>query len=379
MSNQAIPVTPNQVRQFRMVRSGLLAPFAAPEAAASALFGIQAQILPAAAVALWNRTSGLTHGGIETLLFERRTLIKLWGQRGTLHLYPSDEWPLVCGMITNTPSWWGQNAQKADQYDAYSALVEKTAELLRARGTMGRSDLRALRLDGDLAFDDEHLSGWGGLFADLVRRGYACHAGRSDNEGIFAAREFWLPQLAWDPPEVEEANRIILRRYIRSYGPTTVSDFIYWRAPKSANTRRWWEEVAPELVAVDVEGARQYLFADELEQLLAMPAAHGDSAWPLHMLYRFDPLLLAHKDKHWIVPPRYYKNVWRPAGHIEGVILVDGQAAATWRYERKGRGLAILVQPFRKLNQRVQKQIGRKSAEIANFFSLPLMKVEIGD
>ena len=67
-----IPVTLDQVRRFRLIRSGLLQPFADPETAAANLMGIQAQILPAAGVALWNRTRGLTHDRFERLLYDER-------------------------------------------------------------------------------------------------------------------------------------------------------------------------------------------------------------------------------------------------------------------------------------------------------------------
>ena len=44
----------------------------------------------------------------------------------------------------------------------------------------------------------------------------------------------------------------------------------------------------------------------------------------MRLLGRFDPLLLAHRDKDWVVPAKYYNRVWRPAGHIEGVVLESG-------------------------------------------------------
>lgn len=363
------PVTIDQVRRYRMQRSGLLAPYASPEAAAGALFGVQAQILPAAGVALWNRTTGLTHDRFEELLFTQRTLVKLWGQRGTLHLYPSAEWPLVYSAVAASRTWWGASAEKEERYDVYSALVEQVAEILRERGTMGRSDLRGL----DVGLGDDHLSPWGGIFADLVRRGYACHCGRLENEGLFAAREFWLPELRWDPPTAEAANREVLRRYLHVFGPSTIKDFIYWRGAKSANAHRWWETMKDDLVEIDVDGAAHYVLRDDVDDLLAAPA---DAPWPLHMLYRFDPLLLAHKDKQWIVPATHYNRVWRPAGHIEGIVLVQGQAAATWRYDRKGSGLIITVQPFRKLTKTVQKQIGRTATQIAGFFGTPLLDLK---
>lgn len=355
-----IPVTFDQVRRFRLIRSGLLAPFPSPEDAAGALVGIQAQILPAAGVALWNRTRGLTHARFEQLLYDERTLVKLWGQRGTLHLYPSGDWPLICAMISGAKSWWGRTAAKEDRYDAYDLLVENLAQELRRRPTMGRSDLRA----GDFGLEEDHLSPWGGIFSDLVRRGYACHAGR-EGEGRFVARENWLPDLPWEPPDYDAANLAVLRRYIRTYGPTTVEDFRYWRAAYADPARRWWSALEHELVPVDVEGQLQYVFASDADDL----AAPVDGVnWPLHMLYRFDPLLLGHRDKSWIVAPAHYSRVWRPAGHIEGIVLVQGRAVATWRYERKGSAIHILVQPFRKLAKHTVQQVEAVSERIAGFF-----------
>ncbi len=367
----AIGVSLDQVRRFRLIRSGLLEPFGSPEAAAGALMGVQAQILPAAGVALWNRTRGLTHEQFERLLYDQRTLVKLWGQRGTLHLYPSAEWPLVCAMISGAKSWWGRTAEKENRYDDYDLLVEKLADELRRRETMGRSDLRA----GEFGLDAEHLSPWGGVFADLVRRGYACHAGR-EAEGRFVARENWLPQLPWEPPDYDTANVTALRRYLHSYGPATVEDFRYWRAAYAEPARRWWAMIKPELQAVEVEGVTQYVFAEDVE-LLMRPSE--DEAWPLHMLYRFDPILLGHREKGWIVPTAHYKQVWRPAGHIEGIVLLRGQAAATWRYERKGAAMAVVVQPFKKLNKSVKGQIERMAARVVDFFGAKKGEVRWGE
>jgi hypothetical protein len=274
-------------------------------------------------------------------------------------------------MVSGHKSWWGRTAEKEDRYDEYDRLVERVAVELRQRPTLGRSDLRA----GDLGLSDEHLSPWGGVFADLVRRGYACHAGR-EGEGRFVARETWLPDLPWNPPDFDTANVAALRRYIRSYGPTTPEDFRYWRGWYAEPVRRWWGMVAGELVPVEVAGAIQYVLAEDLDTLTA-PVE--DEAWPLHMLYRFDPLLLGHKEKGWIVPPAHYNKVWRPAGHIEGVVLVRGEAQATWRYARKGATLAITVAPFGKLPKRIKGQVEKMALGVADFFGAKKAEVVWGE
>lgn len=364
-------LTPDQIRWQRFHRAGLAQPFAGAPQAASALVGVQAQILPAAGLALWNRTPELSHQRFDSLLFDERSLVKLWGQRNTLHLYASDDWPLLHAARSVNRTWWErQAARQGDDGEKSLAehreLVEKVAELLRSQESLGRRELRA----SGLPLTDELLSAWGGIFADLVRHGYACHSGQSEGEGRFVARERWLPDLLWEPPDPDEANVTVLRRYFAAYGPATPADFAYWRGVTNAQTKAWLQQLLPELMEVEVEGQTGYLPKEAIDDAM-QPSPPADS-WPVRMLYRFDPYLLAHRSKDWVVPPEHYKRVWRPAGHIEGVVLVRGQAAATWRYDRKGSGLIITVNAFKKLPQYGKKQVEKRAKQIAAFFHLPL-------
>lgn len=362
MTRTPVQTDLQHVRWFRLRRSGLVTPFDTPARAAQALAGIQAQIHPAAGVAIANRTCGLNHARYDTLLFDDRTLVKLWGQRGTLHVYATEDWPLVCAMLAQRRSWWGRTAEKADSYDAYAELVDRSAALLRQKGVMGRSDLRA----AGLVTHDEHLSPWGGVFADLVREGHACHAAR-DGEGLFAHRLAWRPDLTWEPPDVDSANLEFLRRYLRAYGPATFQDYAYWHGDKREPARRWWAAIEAELTPVVVDGAELYLLDADVDELLA-PA--DDLRKSVRMLYRFDPILLAHKDKSWIVPAPFHKQVFRIAGHIEGVILDGGVAVATWRYTRKRSGLSITIEPFKRLPVRVRRAVEKQARQLAAFFDL---------
>jgi hypothetical protein len=371
-----LSMTPDQVRWQRFRRAGLAEPFADAPTAASALVGVQAQILPAAGLALWNRTPDLSHNTFERLLYHDRTLVKLWGQRGTLHLYTSDDWPLLYAARSSERTWWERQVERNQEQGAanliaHRQLVEQVAELLRSRESLGRRDLRA----SGLPIPDELLSPWGGIFADLVRLGYACHYGRSEGEGRFVARERWLPDLKWEPPDPLEANRAVARRYVAAYGPATLQDFAYWRAAHAKSAREWFNELMPELVEVDIDGQAAYMPKQALED--GDLAAPPPEAWPVRLLYRFDPYLLAHRNKDWVVPPAFYKRVFRPAGHIEGIVVVRGQAAGTWRYDRKGKGLIITVNPFKKLPQYVLKQVEKRAKGVAAFFHLPLQDLII--
>lgn len=358
----------DQIRWFRLRRSGLVTPFKTPELAAHALVGVQAQILPAAAIALFNRSARSSFRSVLDRLWKRRSLIKIWGQRSTLHLYKSDDWPLLMGALAGRTWQERQLERHGGDVEAWKTTVAAVANMLEERGTIGRSDLRASELD----LDDDALSSWGGVFADLVRTGRACHAPPKGNEGRFAWRESWLPDLEWRLPERGPANAELLRRYLRSFGPAPLSDFSYWRGVSGAVARDARERLAEELIdiASNDEASPMLLHRDDLPDLLSDPPQARD--WPVHMLGRFDPFLLGHRDKSWLVSDDDYERVWKKAGHIEGVILHAGRIAGTWRYQRESSGFAVEVFPLRKLPARVCAAISARAAALARFFGLPV-------
>lgn len=366
-------VTPEQIRWFRLRRQGLVEPFDSPETAVSALVGIQAQILSAAAVSLWNRTTGLTYTQFEDLLFNQRKLVKTWAQRGTLHLYPSHEWPMITGALSGRLSWWERTAKNEGELDKYQEALKAVLVLLEEQKIIGRSHLRAANLD----LPDDYFSSWGGIFYDLVKLGHACHAKADGNEGLFAHRAHWLPGLPWNPPSHDEANIELFRRYLRAYGPATLQDMAYWRGATLGNSQRWFKVLETETAEIQLNNQPLFILKSDLDTLHEAPPPR--EAWPVRLLYRFEPLLLGHKDKSWLLDMKYYNRVWRPAGHIEGVVLEYGRIIATWRYDRKGNGLVVTVNPFTKPTKKVEKAVARHANNLATFFGLPLNELHFGD
>lgn len=409
-------VTWNQVRRFRMVRSGLIDPFATPEDAAHALVGIQAQIHPAAGIALQNRTPAgkneLTDARYDALLFEQRSLVKLWGQRGTLHVYAASDWPVLTAARSENLTWWERNppamsddhSPVADTHVSISGAVETEStgaddgasptgvdipidaaseayqraavavlEAMLTRESMGRSDVRALGLN----LPEEYYSPWGGIFHNLVRTGWVCHARRVGNEGHFAHRQVWLPDLVWSPPSPEDANLDMARRYFAAHAPATRADFMYWRYLKPAILDRVLGDLQPELTPVSVEGEEMLVLRADLDLLMAQPT--DPDAMPVRMLYRFDPLLLGNRDRKWIIDPANEVRVSRIAGHIEGIVLDRGQIVATWRYVRKGKGLVITVEPFGKVRAPVQRKLPKLAERVARYFRIPLHEFAYGE
>jgi len=86
-------LTWNEVRAHRLARQFLHSP--APRMSVVEVVrnvcGIHAQVMPSAELSLGLRVEGLTRHQLATELWERRSLVKTYGVRGTVHLLPSDE------------------------------------------------------------------------------------------------------------------------------------------------------------------------------------------------------------------------------------------------------------------------------------------------
>ena len=73
------------------------------------LGGLHAQLMSSAELSLWARVEGLEPNDVSDALWKRRTLVKTWAMRGTLHLLPAAEYPL-----------WRAGLLRGDVYPPFS-------------------------------------------------------------------------------------------------------------------------------------------------------------------------------------------------------------------------------------------------------------------
>jgi hypothetical protein len=335
------------------------------------LIGIQSQFPSPAALALWNRTKGLSLENFNDLLFGKRVLVKLWGQRNTLHLYPSHDWPLLHAAMKVTKSWLELRMDKEGRdLGRLTEVTRSVAKRMRHGGVFSWKDMIAMVPDLH-----EWMPQGYGLAMDLVRRGFACHAAPVGSEARFVHREVWLPGLDWRPPSPESASIELARRYLHAYGPATAHDLAYWRGVSIPNARRWIAALRAELTEVETDGESGYVLSTDLEDVTTKPPAVG--TWPIRLLYRFDPMLLGLRSKTWLVKDEHYKRVWRPGGHVEGVLLVRDRVAGTWRYDRTVRGIKVTLRPFSALTKSVRGALEKEASGVADFFDLPLIACSV--
>jgi hypothetical protein len=222
---------------------------------------------------------------------------------------------------------------------------------------------------------------YGALLA-LCMKGHGCRVDTDDNApAVLAWRSKLFPKMTWKPPPFEKAMAEVARRFFSTYGPATEADFRYWLSANASESRAAVQvlhdsnELA-EVIVDDGGGGQGPQLVNEVDLPVLLEKPPPAKEWPVRLLGRFDPLLLAHADKTCWVDRKHYQRVWHQT-HIEPVLLVKGRIRGVWRYARSTRGLAVNLQLFDSstLPAYVKRALQVQAKAIARFFGTPLLDV----
>jgi len=338
-----------------------------PTAICTDVCGVQAQVMSAAHLALWTRARSMRRENIDAALFDKRSIVKTKSLRMTLHLIPAAEFPsyvmavrsCILNIFLNVAKRCGVQRREID------TMNEMFLEALRD-GPLTQRELRErvrpqvsarLRKWMDLIWSPLNVAHAEGLIVYGPARGQEITLVRTDR---------WLGRQRTISEDAARLN--LLRWYLRVYAPATPRDFAKWSGASAKDASAAWHALKDELV--DVAGERPHLAILRKDRQEFEKAAR-DSV--VRLLPNFDSYLLGHSEKDHVVAKSHYKKIYRAAGWISPVVLVDGRAVATWAAAKKGEGVAINVEPFEKLTASVREMVAAESASMAEFLGAPVM------
>jgi hypothetical protein len=378
MSDSTLQVTGAQVAAFRLARNHLLDRRPATLAAVCRdVCGIQAQVMSAAEMSLAARVSGLKREAVHAALWKARALVKTSAMRGTLHLLAAEDFPIYMqalkeSRLRHLHRVMGKYGGISPQL---SADVSDAAVEALSRGPMTPGELKRSVLAQGLARGRAKkffAMAWWGVVRQAMIEGRVCYGPNRGHDVMLVRAQDWLPR----PPArrqrgvpramtESQAKVILLRRYLRAYGPATPQDFCRWSGMFGAEARPVWERLSRELREVNVEGRRAWLLARDLRALLRsrLEAPH------LRLLPNFDSYLLAHNEKDHLVDARHYAQVYRQAAWISPVVLWNGRAVGIWSLDAESKELRVRL--FSKATREITAGLKAEASRLSKFLQRP--------
>ncbi|KAJ3008649.1 hypothetical protein HKX48_008424 [Thoreauomyces humboldtii] len=364
-------------------------------------FGIQAQEPTAAFVSLWQRLKGgaseaksedegvepLTLGKFQKWYQEPSGFVRIWGQRSTLQLFDADDWSSVCasvgpGVIAHREKQVQTGAVTGrDSAAQLAAAREYFAGVLAAGKHVRGSDVATAGYPAKLQYSIF-------MCATVEGQGARWDVDGVGSESVLAPRNRFFPaDDTWSTPSMEEALKLAARRYFGTYGPATEADFRYYMGltagPSQTVVRALLSSC--EIVIVTVEAGvsskkKDVFYCATTNLTLLTSPVPPLPEWPARLLFRFDPILLAHVDKGFWIPPEHKGRVWTKNGIIMATVLTEGRITGTWTHMSDKQHLMKIV--IRRLpdtpgySELVKDLLTAQAERFAGFMEKTLEKVD---
>jgi uncharacterized protein YcaQ len=365
----SVALTWDTVRAWRVSRHHLdaRAPKRRLLAVVADVCGLHAQVQSSAELQLWARVDDVTAKDVRAALWKRRTLVRSWAMRGTLHLLPAREFALYVAALSTVDRWWK---------GAWLRMVGLSADELRLLLDVVRESLSDEPVTREELTDRvagrvgphvrEHmLSGWGSLLKPAAFQGSLCSGPPRGQTVTFVRPDLWIGR--WEEHDGTEAWREVLRRYLHTYGPSGHEEFAAWWGVAPAPARRLRVSVEDELEEVSVEGTAAWALAKDARSIAGAGPAEG-----VRLLPHFDPYVMGFRPREALVDRRFAGRVFRKAGWVSPVVLADGRIAGVWGYERAGRGVEVAVEPFGKPSAALRAGVREEADRLGAFLGAPV-------
>jgi hypothetical protein len=344
--------------------------------------GAQAQLPSAAYISLWARLRDLQITHIEDAM-RTRSLVKAACLRRTLFLVPAVQLAVfVRGTTQRAEKEIRWMRAKGVPERILEAALEATLGVLYEPLTRPEIAERVCRVLG-VQLQTIHAGGWGSrgdvaavpvgeivcpvvyLLHLAAARGVVCYGPNRANEPTFVRADAWIP--GWQDAPVEHAEDLLLRKYLRAYGPATAADFAMWTGATLTGARKIWAREQANLVSVDVEGWEAAILREDLDEL-----AQSKFEKPaVRLLPYFDTFLLGHKERNHLMAEEHLPKVYRPQGWIAPVILVNGRVGGVWGHQIKSGCLQVKMQAFTPLPAHILASVHKEAISLGGFLGTP--------
>jgi hypothetical protein len=304
---------------------------------------VQSQDYTASLLGVGLRTRGGTEQGVEDAI-ARRTVVRVHFMRNTVHLVPALDLRWMMRLMAPRIRRLIGNVARANGVPIDESTYARSNEVIAAELAGGG---QASRAELSLALERAGVRTGAELAVMLlVQRaqvdGLVCAAPRHGRQDRLVLVDEWLPP--GPTLDRDEAVAELARRYFRSHGPATVSDFVWWSGLTVADARAALEALGTEL-ATEARDGQTYWYAERPPPV----DRDGDVAY---LLGNYDEYLVGYKDRTAVFDPAHRPKLTTPTRNVlfAHTVVVNGEVVGTWRRARQRDGVSVRAELFRPLS-----------------------------
>ena len=361
-------------RRARLGRRHLLASNAdSVEEAVTALVGLHSSDPATVFLSSWARVDRFEPAELEDALYVRRSLVRMLGMRRTLFVVPLELAPVMHEACTKAliPGQWTrlvrmleeQGVARVGRGEGWLARVEAaTLAALAARGEASARELTAdvPELGAKLAVGEGKT--WAGTMGVSTRVLFLLATEglivRTRPLGTWTSGQYrWATVEHWlgaPLAEIDHARACseLLRRWLRSFGPATMTDIRWWTGWTAAQAKATL--AALEAATVRMGDDAGYVLPDDLEPV-------GDVDPWVALLPGLDPSTMGWKDRGWYLGD-HAAELFDRNGNAGPTVWANGRVVGAWGQTEEGR---VVVELFARLDAAGRRRLDAERERLA--------------
>ncbi len=340
----------NAERRARLGRRHFLAtPAESAEVAADAMVGLHSSDPATVYLSLVARRDGFTKSDLEDALYEQRSLLRILGMRRTMFVVPRPLGAVVEASCTTAlfPPQLRRVAKLIEQQGiasdgaAWIARVsDATLAALEARGEAVAAELK--EDVPELSLKVQYGQGEFGMSTRILfLMATEGRIIRGRPRGTWVSTLYrWAPMAMWlgaplEEIEQNEARSQLVARWLRSFGPGTLTDVKWWTGWSQRDTKAALANCGA--IEVELESGTGYVLADDLEP--ATPPRQWAALLP-----GLDPTPMGWKERDWYLGD-HADALFDRNGNIGPTVWCDGRIVGGWAQARDGAVSIKLLEP----------------------------------
>jgi hypothetical protein len=374
-----IEVSQETAAGFTLSRQHLLKPVPAEKAleVVDDILGLNAQGALNSQLSLWCRTEGLDPSYIPRALYENRSLVRSWLMRDTVHIVPSRRLALFRRSLEYSLmlEWnrWTVKTGRKEKPGSWEPLYPKVLTALEGEPLTLNQIMDELGWTGREAKEKLHR-----LVREMSLRGLLCNATSSgpwhhNTEHTFTRIDAWLPNIVNETLDEEEARETLARKYLRAYGPASVSDFSYWTGMKVREAKPIFDSISEATVEVRVRDQRAKLLILEEDADSLIKSKYATDT--VRLLPKFDALIMGHRDKSRLIDSDARKRIFLPTAEVSATLLLNGSVQGVWNMKREKKSWKLTISPFRTISEEEIESIEEEVERMRDFTGF---EIELG-
>jgi hypothetical protein len=323
--------------------------------------GLHATLSTTPYISLFLRSKIFKREDLDEVLYTRRLLGKVRYARKTVYILPKERVTIAYSamnslLLTRFEVYIQHLGLTLDEYEeitrAILAVVKgcgKTTKEIKAelKRDLNVSAIVNLMCDQDLLIRGKPKTGW-----------------KSNIHTYYPFNEYF-PDLNLTEMKEHNAKESMIRQYLASYGPVSVTDISWWTGFSKGDVKTILDVLKNDLISVEISGiSGSYLMLSSDNKSLNSVAV--SSKPQIHLLPALDPYLMGFKHRQRFLDEAYSAWVYDRSGNATNSILVNGRIAGVWDWvDQKEPELKFYL--FSKTGVDIKEIITTKATQLGHF------------